>query len=198
MTQKELEAFSRKNNYKAALYFWPELNGKNEPGYVLHHKDPTLKYRDPVRYAEWRPEDLEPLTVEEHHRIHWQDCEFRKRQSDSLKRNWSDPVFKKKMREIQIIANARPDVKEKKSIASKIAKNRPEAKEWAREFAKNLWKTKRTKMMTAIHAGLTSEVIEQRNESIKDAWKDPELRKRHSKLISSFKWYTHKISRKTY
>lgn len=45
--------------------------GNND--YVLHHKDKTLKYTDPERYAEWRIEDLEVMTREEHNKVHIDD-----------------------------------------------------------------------------------------------------------------------------
>ena len=38
--------------------------------WVLHHIDPTMKYRDPARYHEWRIDDVSPLTVEQHLRLH--------------------------------------------------------------------------------------------------------------------------------
>lgn len=60
---------SRKHNKQwkeARTYFGVE----NNPEMVLHHKDPTLKYRDPQRYLEWRVEDLEVMTVREHARLH--------------------------------------------------------------------------------------------------------------------------------
>ena len=39
-------------------------------GYVMHHKDESLRYNDPDRYIEWRPEDLIVITREEHAFIH--------------------------------------------------------------------------------------------------------------------------------
>lgn len=39
-------------------------------GMVLHHVDPTLKLRDPERYRNWNIDDLVPLTVPQHMRIH--------------------------------------------------------------------------------------------------------------------------------
>ena len=54
-------------NWKAArIYFGVE----NNPEMVLHHKDPTLKYRDPERYLEWRIEDLEVMTNADHTSLH--------------------------------------------------------------------------------------------------------------------------------
>lgn len=39
-------------------------------GYVLHHIDQTLKFRDPDRYNAWMVEDLMILSRSEHTRIH--------------------------------------------------------------------------------------------------------------------------------
>lgn len=46
------------------------LEAKNEGGIELHHVDPTLRHRDLKRYREWRHEDLVPVTLTEHRRIH--------------------------------------------------------------------------------------------------------------------------------
>ena len=37
---------------------------------VLHHVDVMLKSQDPERYAEWRPEDLQPMEKREHISMH--------------------------------------------------------------------------------------------------------------------------------
>lgn len=55
-----------KNWKEARSYFGVE----NNPEMVLHHKDPTLKDRDPKRYLEWRVDDLEVMTVGDHTRLH--------------------------------------------------------------------------------------------------------------------------------
>lgn len=50
---------------------WFEEHGyKQHKGLVLHHIDTTMKSRDPERYNEWRPEDLQVMTVQEHRRLH--------------------------------------------------------------------------------------------------------------------------------
>lgn len=36
----------------------------------LHHVDPILKYFDPDRYAQWRIEDLQPMTSSDHSKLH--------------------------------------------------------------------------------------------------------------------------------
>lgn len=53
-------------------------------GYVLHHKDITLKYRDPERYAEWRTEDLEMITRSEHNKIHMTGNRYAKGHKHSI------------------------------------------------------------------------------------------------------------------
>ena len=51
-----------------ALGLLPVDATKNE--WCLHHKDPTLKYKDPRRYNEWRFEDLVPMLKSEHTSMH--------------------------------------------------------------------------------------------------------------------------------
>lgn len=46
----------------------PENTDKNE--WCLHHIDESMKYNDPERYAEWRPEDLVPMRTEDHIKLH--------------------------------------------------------------------------------------------------------------------------------
>ena len=62
-----------KNRKNAWIHFYPEGNGKAKPGYVLHHKDETLRKNDPERYNEWRIEDLEMMTMSEHFLLHHKD-----------------------------------------------------------------------------------------------------------------------------
>lgn len=52
----------------AIEYF--KARGDWEPGMVLHHIDPSLKLRDLQRYKNWNVEDLVPVTVQQHMRIH--------------------------------------------------------------------------------------------------------------------------------
>lgn len=54
--------------YFIALGLLPYNVKKNE--WVLHHKDPELRYKDPVRYNEWRIEDLVPMLKSEHTAMH--------------------------------------------------------------------------------------------------------------------------------
>ena len=61
---KEQCKISEKNRAKAKKYF-------NLPkGWVLHHKDETLRHNNIERYIEWRPEDLIPMSKADHTRLH--------------------------------------------------------------------------------------------------------------------------------
>lgn len=57
---------SQKNKYEARKRFG--IIG--QPNLVLHHVDPTLKYRDRERYEEWRDEDLVVMEYGEHSALH--------------------------------------------------------------------------------------------------------------------------------
>lgn len=63
MTMEERERHERAVGYFTALGIW-------QPGMVLHHLDTTLKRRDPVRYHEWRVEDLRPMSIASHNSLH--------------------------------------------------------------------------------------------------------------------------------
>lgn len=69
MSRKEY----KENHTRAWCYFiamgkLPVDAKKNE--WVLHHADMTLKALDPVRYNEWRVEDLVPMLRAEHAKLH--------------------------------------------------------------------------------------------------------------------------------
>lgn len=57
---------------------------KQSHGHVLHHKDPSWKTFDRVRYDQWNVEDLEMVTTEEHQKIH-QEEDYPKRQERKMK-----------------------------------------------------------------------------------------------------------------
>lgn len=63
MTKEE-----QKKHDIAVAYFRARGDWKN--GMVLHHVDTSLKLRDPQRYKNWNIDDLVPLTVQQHMRIH--------------------------------------------------------------------------------------------------------------------------------
>ena len=60
-------------------FFWPEGNGKAKPGYVLHHIDPTLKFRDPARYSQWNINDLMMVDSSLHGNLHSLSNDYKKR-----------------------------------------------------------------------------------------------------------------------
>jgi hypothetical protein len=63
MTREETKKHDVAIEYYKALGLWKE-------GMVLHHTDPSIKNRDPERYREWNIDDLVPLTIAQHMRIH--------------------------------------------------------------------------------------------------------------------------------
>lgn len=70
---KEQQLLSIRNRNKATKYFesiYPWFKNRKPYQYVLHHKDERLRHTDIERYIEWRIEDLEILTNEEHSKYH--------------------------------------------------------------------------------------------------------------------------------
>lgn len=67
-----LIAKSQRCHRKTWMYFVQngdipkEANGQ----WCLHHIDPTMKYFDQSRYVEWNVEDVMPMTVSEHLKLH--------------------------------------------------------------------------------------------------------------------------------
>lgn len=101
MTKKEKDCKSM-----AYKHFWPELNGQCKPGYCLHHKDKNLYFDDNTRYHEWRIEDLVPMTMAEHTRMHASS------RTDECKQ---------KLREIKIGTHLPEETRRKISISTKLA-----------------------------------------------------------------------------
>ncbi len=64
---------------RAWKHFWPEGNGAAKPGYVLHHIDPTLKFRDPARYSQWNINDLMMVDSSLHGNLHSLSNDYKKR-----------------------------------------------------------------------------------------------------------------------
>lgn len=60
-------------NKKAAREHFESL-GIDMAHKVMHHVDKRMKSENPERYAEWRPEDLVPMTKSEHRRLHMKDA----------------------------------------------------------------------------------------------------------------------------
>lgn len=58
-----------KNRNNAWKYF--EQHGyADHKGMVLHHTDVNMKTENPIRYNEWRPEDLVPMSKASHRALH--------------------------------------------------------------------------------------------------------------------------------
>ena len=100
MTKEQLKVAAL-NHKKACLHFFPKCKGKNKQGWVLHHKDTSLKTNDLERYAEWRIEDLVPMTKSGHISLH--NCMRKGQMSDSTKRKISE---KAKLRDHTVQCNA--------------------------------------------------------------------------------------------
>lgn len=87
MPRKNRKNWEIAYNYFVSEGLIPQNHAKNE--YVLHHIDDTLKTQDPVRYYEWRIEDLQPMLRSEHTSMHQngvkRSTEYRERLSNSLK-----------------------------------------------------------------------------------------------------------------
>lgn len=156
-----------KNHRNACRYFWPELDGKNPKGIVLHHKDPSLKDNDPERYDEWRPEDLVPMKREEHARLH-----LTIRMNDPLEKSrWVDHVKEVKestrilLSEISKKAWSNPEYVKRQIEIQKIVQNTPEA-------------------------------LESKSKHAKQRWSNPDNRKRQAELMNQLKWFTNKITGK--
>ena len=57
-----------KNRNNAWKYF--EQHGyADHKGMVLHHTDVNMKTENPIRYNEWRPEDLVPMSKAQHREL---------------------------------------------------------------------------------------------------------------------------------
>lgn len=50
--------------------FWPDGNGLAPYGWHLHHRNPTLKYKEKTRYAKFMVNDLVMLTTSTHGKVH--------------------------------------------------------------------------------------------------------------------------------
>lgn len=57
-------------NNNAAWKYYEQHGYKEHKGMVLHHIDINMKETDPERYAEWRIEDVIPMTKPAHRALH--------------------------------------------------------------------------------------------------------------------------------
>lgn len=90
LTEEQLK-LSSKNNKLAWKFFGYKCN--NHKGLVLHHKDETLRHTDIERYIEWRPEDLEVMTKEEHVSYHHKGKHLSEDTKKKLSENHKGMVF---------------------------------------------------------------------------------------------------------
>ena len=79
------------NQRKAREYFGIYGN-KN---LVLHHKDETLRYGNPKRYNEWRPEDLVVMTMAEHNTLHKKGSKLSEKAKQNIARGARRPKTEK-------------------------------------------------------------------------------------------------------
>lgn len=113
---------AEKNRQNAWKHFYPEGDGKAKKGYVLHHKDETLRHENPDRYNEWNPEDLVMMTNSEHRKFHTDGNKnpfFGKHHTDDAKRKISESNSGKKMSEehkkrISDLMRGKPKTEEQK------------------------------------------------------------------------------------
>lgn len=97
---EEQKKISRRNHHMAWCYFKEEglLPEDAKPyEWVLHHIDTTMKYTNIERYIQWRIEDIVPMTVGEHTKLHWQlDHDERcKKMSETHKERGTRPPSRK-------------------------------------------------------------------------------------------------------
>lgn len=95
---EEQERISAINREKAAKFF------NLQKGYVLHHKDHTLRHNDIERYILWNPEDLIVMLNGEHSSLHWKldYDERRKKISNSLIGHEVSEDTRQKLREANL------------------------------------------------------------------------------------------------
>ncbi len=162
MTEKELKKFSGHNQRLAWKYFYPEGNGKSKKGYVLHHKDPSLRKENPIRYAEWRPSDLEMMSKAEHIALH-------------LKLMWSDPLLKEKRMLAVKKGMDSLEVKARRSASMKAAIDKLGLKERISKAVSNSW--------------TDAEIREKRLNGLNNAMKKPEVKARYSAAFKGLIWW---------
>lgn len=103
MPRKDRKNWEVAYNYFVEKGLIPKEHAKNE--YVLHHLDDALKEKDPIRYFEWRIEDLIPMLKSEHTSMHQKgkkrSLEYRKNLSESMKGHTVSEETRKKISETQ-------------------------------------------------------------------------------------------------
>lgn len=174
MTEKELRKFSYYNRKRAWKEFYPEGNGKAKPGFVLHHKDPSWKIEDPIRYAEWRHDDLVMMTKAEHCKLHsnlnHQDEEIETKRVKNLRSTMQTSEYHEKHSMIMKDVCNKPEFKEKESASQKRRFENHDVIIQYSDTMKEVWKRE----------GYRDNISKKCSET----WKDPNLRKQASQTTS--------------
>lgn len=112
------------NWYEARKYFIE--TGQWFKGAVMHHIDPTLRYRDYERYLEWRIEDLMVMSFSDHSKLHTQGEDnpmYGKHHTEETKAKLSESL------------TGREFTLEHRENLSKASKGRPKSEEHKRKLS---------------------------------------------------------------
>lgn len=126
---KEQRQISQHNRNLARLHFFGSKYGKK--GWVLHHKDMTLRENNKERYIQWRIEDLVPMTVSDHCALHHVGKQYflgRKHSPETIEKmrqvkSMVSQETREKMRKAQLGKHHTEEAKAKMSESQKGNKN---------------------------------------------------------------------------
>lgn len=173
--------------YFIALGLLPVDARKHE--WCLHHKDPTLKYKDPRRYNEWRTEDLVPMKISDHVRLHQKgkkrepvSDETRKKISEAVKAAMTPEVRQK----ISEAGKGRPCSEETRMKRSAAMKGHAVSEDTRRKISAAQKGKKRGPQ--------PEETRIKRAETLRKTLSDPEKRKALSKRTANLVWITNGTS----
>ena len=112
---------------------------------------------------------------------------IRQVQSETMKKQWSDPEYRKhhgeRLRKFNIKRYQDPEERKRTSEATKLAKSTPEVRKRISEAAKKRYQDPEARKRTSEAAKLaksTPEARKRMSEASKKVWSDPEARKRQS------------------